>query len=34
VMAGGTTIALPTILLFLVFRKQLVGGLLAGGVKG
>ena len=34
VMAGGTIIALPTILLFLVFRKQLVGGLLAGGVKG
>jgi ABC-type glycerol-3-phosphate transport system permease component len=34
VMAGGTVIALPTIILFLVFRKQLVGGLLAGGVKG
>ena len=34
VMAGGTIIALPTIVLFLVFRNQLVGGLLAGGVKG
>ena len=34
VMAGGTVIALPAILLFLIFRKQLVGGLLAGGVKG
>ncbi|MET4636417.1 MULTISPECIES: carbohydrate ABC transporter permease [Kaistia] len=34
VMAGGTIIALPAILLFLIFRKQLVGGLLAGGVKG
>jgi ABC-type glycerol-3-phosphate transport system permease component len=34
VMAGGTIIALPAILLFLIFRRQLVGGLLAGGVKG
>jgi ABC-type glycerol-3-phosphate transport system permease component len=34
IMAGGTVIALPTIILFLIFRKQLVGGLLAGGVKG
>jgi ABC-type glycerol-3-phosphate transport system permease component len=34
VMAGGTVIALPAILLFLLFRNQLVGGLLAGGIKG
>src|SRR5690606_21721931 len=34
VMAGGTGIALPAILLFLIFRTQLVGGLLAGGVTG
>ena len=34
VMAGGVVIALPTIILFLLFRRQLVGGLLAGGVKG
>ncbi|SHF65052.1 multiple sugar transport system permease protein [Kaistia soli DSM 19436] len=34
VMAGGTIIAMPAILLFLIFRRQLVGGLLAGGVKG
>jgi ABC-type glycerol-3-phosphate transport system permease component len=34
VMAGGVVIALPTVVLFLVFRKQLVGGLLAGAVKG
>ena len=34
VMAGGVVIALPAVLLFFIFRKQLVGGLLAGGVKG
>jgi ABC-type glycerol-3-phosphate transport system permease component len=34
VMAGGVVIALPTIVLFLLFRRQLVGGLLAGGIKG
>jgi ABC-type glycerol-3-phosphate transport system permease component len=34
VMAGGTIIALPAIVLFLVFRNQLVGGLTAGGIKG
>jgi ABC-type glycerol-3-phosphate transport system permease component len=34
VMAGGVVIALPAELLFFIFRKQLVGGLLAGGVKG
>ena len=34
VMAGGVVIALPTIVLFLLFRNQLVGGLTAGGVKG
>ncbi|MDQ0472048.1 carbohydrate ABC transporter permease [Labrys wisconsinensis] len=34
IMAGGSVIAMPAILLFLLFRKQLVGGLLAGGVKG
>jgi ABC-type glycerol-3-phosphate transport system permease component len=34
VMAGGAVIALPTIVLFLLFRRQLVGGLLAGGIKG
>lgn len=34
VMAGGVVIALPTIVLFLMFRNQLVGGLTSGGVKG
>lgn len=34
VMAGGTVIALPAIVLFLIFRNQLVGGLTAGGTKG
>ena len=34
VMAGGVVVALPTIVLFLLFRNQLVGGLTAGGVKG
>jgi ABC-type glycerol-3-phosphate transport system permease component len=34
VMAGGVIIALPAVLLFLIFRRQLVGGLLAGGIKG
>jgi ABC-type glycerol-3-phosphate transport system permease component len=34
VMAGGVVIALPTIILFLLFRNQLVGGLTAGGIKG
>ena len=34
VMAGGVVIALPAVVLFLIFRKQLVGGLLAGAVKG
>lgn len=34
VMAGGTCIALPVLAVFLVFRRWLVGGLLAGGVKG
>ncbi|MBL8596719.1 MAG: carbohydrate ABC transporter permease [Devosia sp.] len=34
VMAGGVVIALPAVILFFIFRKQLVGGLLAGGVKG
>lgn len=34
VMAGGVVIAAPAVALFLVFRKQLVGGLLAGAVKG
>lgn len=34
VMAGGVIIALPAALLFLIFRRQLVGGLLAGSVKG
>jgi ABC-type glycerol-3-phosphate transport system permease component len=34
VMAGGVVIALPAVVLFLVFRRQLVGGLLAGGIKG
>ena len=33
-MAGGVVIAAPAIILFLIFRKQLVGGLMAGGVKG
>lgn len=34
VMAGGVVIAMPTIILFLLFRNQLVGGLTAGGIKG
>lgn len=34
VMAGGVIIALPAVVLFLIFRRQLVGGLLAGGIKG
>lgn len=34
VMAGGVVIATPTIILFLLFRNQLVGGLTAGGIKG
>lgn len=34
VMAGGVVIALPAVVLFLIFRNQLVGGLTAGGVKG
>lgn len=34
VMAGGVVIALPAVALFLIFRRQLVGGLLAGGIKG
>lgn len=34
VMAGGVLIAVPAILLFLFFRRYLVGGLVAGGVKG
>jgi ABC-type maltose transport system permease subunit len=33
-MAGGVVIALPVVILFLIFRNQLVGGLTAGGVKG
>lgn len=34
VMAGGVVIAAPAVLLFFIFRRQLVGGLLAGGIKG
>jgi len=34
VMAGGVLIAAPAVLLFLLFRRYLVGGLSAGGVKG
>ncbi len=34
VMAAGVVIALPAVVLFLIFRRQLVGGLLAGGIKG
>ena len=34
VMTGGVLIAVPAILLFLLFRRYLVGGLVAGGVKG
>lgn len=34
VTAGGVLIAVPAILLFLIFRRYLVGGLVAGGVKG
>lgn len=34
VMAGGVVIALPAVILFFIFRRQIVGGLLAGGVKG
>lgn len=34
VMAGGVMIAVPAILLFLIFRRYIVGGLVSGGVKG
>lgn len=34
VMAGGVIIAVPAVLLFLIFRRYLVDGLTAGGVKG
>lgn len=34
IMAGGIVIAAPATILFLMFRKQLVGGLTAGAVKG
>lgn len=34
VMAGGVLISLPAILVFGIFRRYIVGGLLAGGVKG
>lgn len=34
VMAGGVLIAVPAILLFLFFRRYIVGGLVSGGVKG
>lgn len=34
VMAGGVLISVPAVLLFLIFRRYLVGGLTAGGVKG
>ncbi len=34
VMAGGVVIAAPVVILFLMFRNQIVGGLSAGGVKG
>ena len=31
---AGVVIAVPTVILFLVFRNQIVGGLTAGGIKG
>jgi ABC-type glycerol-3-phosphate transport system permease component len=34
IMAGGVLISLPAVLLFMIFRRYLVGGLIAGGVKG
>jgi len=34
VMAGGVVIGAPAVLLFFLFRNQLVGGLTAGGIKG
>ena len=34
VMAGGVIIALPAVALFLIFRRYLIGGLVAGSVKG
>ncbi|MEO1225947.1 MAG: carbohydrate ABC transporter permease, partial [Pseudomonadota bacterium] len=34
VMAGGVIIALPAIILFQIVRRYMIGGLVAGGVKG
>ncbi|MEM8590847.1 MAG: carbohydrate ABC transporter permease [Pseudomonadota bacterium] len=34
VMAGGVVIALPAIILFQIVRRYMIGGLVAGGVKG
>ncbi|MCC7391490.1 carbohydrate ABC transporter permease, partial [Candidatus Sumerlaeota bacterium] len=34
VMAGATTSAIPMILIFFIFQKQIVRGLTAGAVKG
>ena len=34
VMAGATISAVPMILIFLIFQKQIVKGLTAGAVKG
>ena len=34
VMAGGVIIAMPAIVLFQIVRRYMIGGLVAGGVKG
>ena len=33
-MAASTVVVLPIILLFLIARKQIVGGVARGGMKG
>jgi len=34
IMAAGTIVTVPLVILVLVFQRQIVAGLTAGGVKG